>query len=241
MKKILLTLIFLCGLQTAYGQQEFAMPQTADYPAIAENGAKTSDFIPQNWKTLGEAKGDLNGDKIPDAAFVIQGTDPKFIAKNEGLGTDTFDTNPRMLLILFGASDGYKLAEKSTTFVAFSDYPTMEEPFDSIEIKNGVLQIKQHIFMSAGGWGTSNYTYKLRYQDGDFALIGADTTSVQRNTGEMESRSYNFLTRKVKISKGRIDNDKEKVSFRNFKLTKLQTLKNYPKAFEWEVEKDFSI
>lgn len=217
------------------------MPQAADYPAIAETGAKTSDFIPQNWKTLGEAKGDLNGDKIPDTAFVIQGSDPKFIAKNDGLGTDTFDTNPRMLVILFGTSDGYKLAEKSTTFVASSDYPTMEEPFDSIEIKNGVLQIKQHIFMSAGGWGTSNYTYKLRYQNGDFAVIGADTTSVQRNTGEMESRSYNFLTRKVQVETGRIDSDKKKVSLRNFKVTKLQTLKNYPKAFEWEVEKDFSI
>ena len=217
------------------------MPQPADYPAIAETGAKPSDFIPQNWKTLGEAKGDLNGDKISDAAFVIQGSDPKFIAKNDGLGTDTFDTNPRMLVILFGTSDGYKLAEKNMTFVASSNYPTMEEPFDSIEIKNGALQIKQHIFMSAGGWGTSNYTYKLRYQDGDFALIGADTTSVQRNTGEMETRSYNFLTRKVKVETGTIDSDKKKVSFRNFKMTKLQTLKNYPKAFEWEVEKDFSI
>lgn len=241
MKKILFALIFLCGLQAAYGQQEFPMPQASDYPQVAETGAKTSDFIPQNWKILGETKGDLNGDKIADAALVITGTDSKFITKNDGLGTDMFDTNPRMLIVLFGTSNGFKLAEKSISFIASSDYPTMEEPFDSIEIKTGTLQIKQHIFMSAGGWGTSNYTYKLRYQNGDFALIGADTTSVQRNSGEMETRSYNFLTRKVKISKGTIENDKSKVSFRNFKMTKLQTLKNYPKPFEWEVEKDFFI
>lgn len=241
MKKLLLTLIFLCGLQAVNGQENFPLPSAADYPAVAETGTKATDFIPQGWKTLGEAKGDLNGDKIPDAALAVIGTDSKFITKNEGLGTETFDTNPRMLIVLFGTKDGFKLAEKSNSFIAAADSPTMEEPFDSVEIKNGVLQVKQHIFMNAGGWGTSNYTYKLRYQNGEFALVGADITSVQRNTGEMESRSYNFLTRKVKIGKGRTDSDREKVSLRNFKIGKLQTLKNYPKPFEWEVEKDFFI
>lgn len=241
MKRILFTLIFLLGSQSAYGQKEFPMPSESDYPSIAESGAKTSDFIPQNWKTLGEVKGDLNDDKIFDAVLVIQGSDPKFVSKNEGLGTDIFDTNPRILIVLFGTKDGFKLAEKSNSIIAGASSPTMEEPFDSLEIKNGVIQIKQHIFMSAGGWGTSNYIYKFRYQNGEFALIGADVTSLQRNSGEMEKRSYNFLTRKVMVEKGSIEDETSKISFRGFKITALQTLKNYPKPFEWEVEKDYFI
>lgn len=241
MKKLLITLIFLLGLQTAYAQNDFPLPTESDYPRLAESGKSKSDFIPENWKTLGEAKGDLNGDKTEDIALVLKAANAKFINKNEGLGSDTFDTNPRMLVILFGSNDGYKLAEQNNRIIAMADSPTMEEPFDSIEIKNGVLQIKQHIFMSAGGWGTSNYTYKFRYQNADFALIGADTTSLQRNTGETETRSYNFLTRKVKVEKGSIENNKSNSTLRNFKVIKMQTLKNFPKPFEWEVEKDFFI
>jgi len=239
--KLTLALVLLFGLQTAFAQNEFPMPTDADYPKIKESASKTSDFIPAGWKILGEAKGDLNGDKIADVAVVLQGTNPKFISKNDSLGTETFDTNARLLIVLFGGKDCYKLIEQSKTAVASSDSPTMEEPFDSVEIKNGVLQLEQHIFMSAGGWTTSRHTYKFRYQNAGFAVIGADIVSVQRNTGEMEDRSYNFLTRKVKIGKGSIENDKTKNTTRNLKSAKMQTLKSFPKAFEWEVEKDFYI
>ena len=71
MKKILLTLIFVFGLRAAYGQAEFLLPRASDYPATAKTGAQTSDFIPPNWKVLGETKGDLNGDKLADAALVV--------------------------------------------------------------------------------------------------------------------------------------------------------------------------
>lgn len=137
-------------------------------PNCQSVGLKTSDFIPEQWKTLGEAKGDLNGDNIEDAAMAVQGTYSKFVDKEE-----KFDTNPRMLIVLFGSKVGYRLAEKSNSIIAIPDSPSMTEPFDSLAIKNGVLHIRQGIFMSAGGWTTSNHLYKFRYQNSEFVLIGA--------------------------------------------------------------------
>lgn len=233
-------LVLITGVQAA-NAQDFPVPAKADYPEISVSGKEISDFVPSEWKIIGEAKGDLNGDKIPDAALAVTGTSAKFITKGEFIQPEGFDSNPRMLIVLFGEKDGFKLAEKSNTIIAVSSSPQMEEPFDGIEIKNGVLQFTQHIFMNAGGWSTSNHIYKFRFQKSEFVLIGADYNSVQRNTGEMESRSYNFLTRKVRIATGSISNDKTKNKMRNFKLTGAKNLKTFSVPFEYEVEKDFYL
>lgn len=241
MKIFLMTIVFLTSAQFAFGQQEFPMPKPADYPEIKTTGAKTADFVPAGWQVTGEAKGDLNGDKIEDAALAVQGADARFITKNEGLGTTEFDTNPRMLIVLFGTKDGYKLAAQNNSIIAMADYPTMDEPFESIEIARGVLQIKLQMFMNAGGWGMSNHTYKFRFQNAEFALIGADLRNVQRNTGEMTERSYNFMTRKVETKTGSIEHDKTKRTVRAFKVGKLPTLKTFIKPFEYEIEKDIYV
>lgn len=65
--------------------------------------------------------------------------------------------------------------------------------------------------------------------------------STQRNTGETESWSYNFLTRKVKIENGNIETGKTTKTTRGFEIDKLQTLKTFRKPFAWEVEKDIFL
>ena len=240
MKKLIMCFILLAGIQAA-NAQEFPVPTKSDYPEINVSGKKTADFVPSGWKIIGAAKGDLNSDKIPDAALAVIGTSAKFITKGKFIQLEGFDSNPRMLIVLFGEKDGYKLAEKSDTMIAAANGPQMEEPFDSIEIKNGILQITQHIFMNAGGWSTSSHIYKFRFQKNEFALIGADYNSVRRNSGEVENRSYNFLTRKVRIETGSISNDKTKNRIRNFKPTETKTLRNFSSPFEYEIEKDFYI
>lgn len=241
MKKLLLTLIFLCTVPTFFAQDEFPMPTKADYTVLPKKASRPADFIPSGWKVMGEAEGDLNGDKRNDVALVIKATDPKFITKHEGLGSNPFDTNPRVLAILFRENDEYKLVRQSNSFIAMADFPTMTEPFQGVKITNGVLQIDFEIFLSAGGWGMSNQNYKFRYQKGKFELIGADKTDIQRNTGELESRSYNFITGKVKISKGNIEGKKNKVTWRNYKLKHLKTFETFPKPFQWEVERDYFL
>ncbi len=240
MKKLIMCFILLAGIQAA-NAQDFPLPEKADYPEISVSGKRTADFVPSGWKIIGETKGDLNGDKIPDAALAIIGTSAEFITKGEFIQPDGFDSNPRMLIVLFGEKDGYKLAEKSNSMIAAASGPQMEEPFDSIEIKNGILQITQHIFMNAGGWSTSSHIYKFRFQKSEFALIGVDYNSVRRNSGEVENRSYNFLTRKVRIEKGSISNNKTRNTMRSFKPNSINTLKTFPIPFEYEIEKDFYL
>lgn len=241
MKKLLLTLILLCGASAGFGQDEFPMPKESDYPELPKTAAKPADFIPKGWEIMGKAEGDLNGDKQKDAVLVIKGTDAKFVTKHDGLGTSPFDTNPRMLAILFWENDQYKLVQQSNSFIIMSEYPTMGEPFQAVKITNGVVQFDFEMFMSAGGWGMSNQNYKFRYQKEKFELIGADKTDVQRNTGEMESRSYNFVTGKVKISIGKTSSDKQKVTWKTYKSKTLQTFDTLPKPFEWEIEKDYFL
>lgn len=242
MRKLLLTLIFLCGASAIFGQNEFPMPAKSDYPELPKTAARAADFIPKGWTIMGEAEGDLNGDKRMDFALVIKASDAKFVTKHDGLGENPFDTNPRILAILFWENDKYKLVQQSNSFIAMADFPTMSEPFQSVKITNGVLQFDFEMFLSAGGWGMSNQKYKFRYQKGKFELIGADKIYLRRNSGETEERSYNFLTGKVKITKGNIEGDpKDQVTWKNYKSKTLQNLDTIPKPFTWEIEKDYFL
>lgn len=218
------------------------MPAPSDYPALPKTAARPADFIPSGWKIMGEAEGDLNGDKRKDFALVIRATQPKFITTHDGLGESPFDTNPRILAVLFWENDGYKLALQSNSFIAMADFPTMSEPFQTVKIENGVLRLDFELFLSAGGWGMSNQNYKFRFQNGKFVLIGADKTDTQRNSGEMESRSFNFVTRKVQITTGNISGKpKDKIVWKTLRSKELKTFETFPKPFEWEVEKDYFL
>jgi hypothetical protein len=242
MKRILLTIVFLCGVQTIFGQQDFTMPAAADYPVLPKSAVRPADFIPAGWKIMGEAEGDLNGDKRKDFVFVIKANQEKFLNKNDGLGGEIFDTNPRILAVLFWENDQYKLAVQSNTFIVMADSPTMEEPFQEVHIIKGILEFNFEIFMNAGGWGMSNHLYKFRFQNGAFALIGADKTETQRNTGEMESRSFNFVTGKVQITTGNISGKpKDKTRWKTYRSKELKTFETFNKPFEWEIETDYFL
>ena len=140
-KLLLIILIILLNLTFAFGQ-DFNFPTNSDYPQLEKHGQKVEDFVPKNWTTVAMAFGDLNGDKVQDCAVVIKGNATKFLNKNDGLGSDIFDTNPRILIVLFknAVEKRYEIAEQSNTFIIIPDSPTMTEPFQSVKIKNGILQ-----------------------------------------------------------------------------------------------------
>jgi len=64
---------------------------------------------------------------------------------------------------------------------------------------------------------------------------------VHRATGEFGERSFNFLTKKLKVTEGHIDSDKKKVVWRDLDIKELKTLKTFKRPFTWEIEKNSYI
>jgi hypothetical protein len=197
---------------------------------------------------VSKVMGDLNGDRLSDIAVHIKGTSPRFITK---LSNDEYDANPRVLIILFktAVGNGYQLIEQNNKLITTPDSPAMTEPFQRMSIAKGILKLELELWTSAGSWGATNGTYKLRYQNGRFFLIGADREDYRRNDIEMTTRSYNFLTGKVKyINKIRptIENPsaydrKPIIKWRKIPRLQLRPLKDLGPAFSWEVERDYFI
>lgn len=232
----LLTTIFLLTFGIAFGQ-DFS------YPSINNQGKDINSFIPNGWTLLDSTQGDLNKDNHNDLVIIIQHKDSVTIIKNDFDYNDTVLTQPRILIILFHNQtiNQYQLLAQSNSFILNHDKPNMDEPYQDISISNGVLKIDFHIFMNMGGWGMSNNSYKFRYQDNQFVLIGADYNSVNRGSGETEERSYNFMTKKVKVATGTIESDKQKIVWRTIDLKELKTIKTFKQPFTWEVEKDYYL
>ncbi|MEK6336137.1 MAG: hypothetical protein AABM67_14495 [Acidobacteriota bacterium] len=221
--------------------QDFNRPRNSDYPNLPKSGKSINDFVPKDWETVGKAQGDLNGDKIEDCALVIKANLGKFLNKNDGLGSDPFDTNPRILVILFKDKDGYRIAKQSNTFIVPPESPTEEEPFQEVSIKKGVLELSFKLFSSAGSWSTTSSLYRFEFLKGEFVLVGADKTDSMRNSGEMKSRSYNFLTSRLKVTTGNFSSDLEKVRWRTYRLKKLKTLDTFKAPFSWKIEADYYL
>jgi len=201
-------------------------------------------FVPSGWKVIATAKGDLNKDAAGDIALVIENTDIANIITNtdEGALPETFNTNPRYLLVLFKSENTYTLAAKDEDFIPSQDnpeIPCLVDPFveaGGLEIKNGTLIITTQTFWSCGSWAIDDNTFTLRYQDGAFTLIGFDNHSGNRATGGVSEVSINYLTKKKSITDGGNmffeEKDKPVTTWQKITVTKLLTLSDLSKDTE---------
>lgn len=164
-------------------------------------------FIPKNWKVLEKAQGDLNHDHLADLALIIEDTDPKNIVSNDNLGSSKLNLNQRKLLVLFKNNQGYQLIATNTSLPSEGDIesPCLADPLsenDPLEIKNGLLKVNLHYWLSCGSWYVTNHSYTFRYQNQAFKLIGYDNDDFHRASGAVTEQSINFLTGKVKNTSG---------------------------------------
>jgi hypothetical protein len=205
-------IVSACVLPTALtaaaaeARQDLVIPPV-DYPTWPRTAPRVEGFAVAGWKVEQVARGDINADGIDDLAFVLRDQDPANILTHDGFGESPFDSNPRILGIALGDGTGFTLVAQDHGLILRRDNPSMDDPFDGIEIGGGSLKVRLQLFMSAGGWSTGPYTFTLRHQDGAVRLIGYDHTNAQRNTGEVTEVSVNFLNGRRSDGTGMIDSD----------------------------------
>lgn len=209
----------------------------SDNPVIPKSGNQIKAFIPRGWKILSQSKGDLNKDNLPDAAIVIENTNPKnIIANEEGrMGGDTLNINPRMLIVLFkNSNNNYSLAAKNTAFIPTQNDTVstcLADPFQDSEgifIEKGLLKINYRYFYSCGGWEITDNDYIFRFQNQKFELIGYNSYSMHRASGAENASSINFSTLKKDNTTGGNtffeEKNKPKTSVKKIKPVKLLSL-----------------
>jgi hypothetical protein len=232
-KQLLFILIFL--------KSGVASGQEFSYPLIKNEGQTISDFVPGGWIIKDSASGDLNNDQKDDYVIVLEHKDSATILKKEDNIVREVITNPRILVILFQEknADKFRLAAQNNTFILNEDYSIMnDDPYQSIKIKNGVLHIDFTILYGPGSYDMLSYSF--RYQNKEFALIGANTNYYNMATSDTRICSYNFLTKKWSKIQGNDNDGKRKLKeiWHTLNLKELKTLKTFKEPNTWQVTKE---
>lgn len=228
MRSPILGLLFSVLFAASVSAQELVIPKVT-YPSLPKEGETAEAFVPKGWRLEKQQSGDLNKDGQDDLLLILRMDDRQNILKNEGLGQNPFDTNPRILAVAFsnGAGKTFTLELENHTLIARTEDPVMDDPVGEsggVAIERGTLKVDLYSFASAGSWSTGTTTFRFRHGKRGFELIGYDSSSTQRNSGEVEEVSINYLTGKVQISTGTISDDKLKDKWRKIPKKKLLLL-----------------
>ena len=156
---------------------------------LKQQGGSVEELVPQGCSHY-ETMGDMNKDGIADMAVMVNFKQPVFA-------------------IYFGTAYG-KLKQ-------WKEYGKLLPANENEDCTNnyvfeissrGVLTITMQPECSQGSYTTEITRYSYRYQNGDFYLIGKEVESVQRNTGEAELVSENYLTWKRQVKKSNVFSEK---------------------------------
>lgn len=213
MKKQVLP-ILICILLASCGQKT---PEQAATPISAttttnhskpDNPSPTSaqkpnptNFLPKGYIVFERIYGDLNKDGIADSVLIIKGTDKSKIVTDDYRGE--LDRNRRGIMVLLSKNGQFELAVEN--YDCFSseneDGGVYYAPDLSVVIQKGNLYIEY----AHGRYGYWKYTF--RFQNGDFELIGYDSSNNYGPVVNSET-SINFST-KVKIVNVNTNGDAE--------------------------------
>jgi hypothetical protein len=211
-------LLLACSAAAAQSPGDAEIPSVA-YPPLPEQAETVAGFVPAGWKLESSATGDVNRDGLPDAALVLHMDEPRNLVPSDWDPNQKYDSNPRILAVaLARPGGGYELAAADHKLIPRLENQNQDDPFDGVEIVNGTLRVKLQLFMSAGGWQMGSWTYTFRWQDGAMKLIGFDSDTVMRNSGETETVSVNFLTGRKLVRAGNMASDEQDT--RTLKLAK---------------------
>jgi hypothetical protein len=161
--------------------------------------------LPKGWKVIEMATDDLNADGRADLVFVREEDEPKKVIKKLPANDGVRNYNPRVLTVLLAEEGGYrKLGEFGKLIPpAFDDeYESNDDRLDGISLEKGILIVRFRYWSGAGTWWMSMEKYKFRLESGRLRLIGSETDSFHRGSGDKYLASTNYLTGKIKRTSG---------------------------------------
>lgn len=196
-----------------------------------QTSSTLAQLVPKGWKLLESSQGDLNKDGLSDVAIIVEKLKSDIVVKADD--GKAIHNHPRQLMVFFKSTKGYQLIASNKTIPVAETQNSCIEDFlanteSPIEIKNGVLTAHFSYFLSCGGWESPQHTFRFRWQQNQFKLIGFDYFSYARNTGEQTASSYNFSTLKVKKTTGAnmFEGGKAKSTWSKFKAPQKLSLNN---------------
>jgi len=166
-----------CGAAAAAGDD---MPPVV-YPVIAKAVADRAELVPAGWHVEAEASGDLNGDRRPDLALVLQ-SDISDVSFN---GEPT--VGPRMLVVGFASRKGLTPVVSHHRLIPRRDNAYVQDVFDAengaLSVDRGQLSVTLQFFATAGGWDIFTKIYRFAWNGSAFQLAGFDYDYGHRATG----------------------------------------------------------
>lgn len=217
------------------------MAQTFSYPKFIKQGKSIADLVPQNWKIIDTATGDLNDDNIDDLAMVIEYHLP--ITENRAYGDNETELikefqKPRVLAIFFRnkQTGNFVFSIQNNNFILRSkEGGTLGDPLREIAIQNKHLKLN---FEGGNDWRWK-LNYEFKFSQNDWKLMAAKNVYYHSETGELTEHQYNFSDRRAYSKKGNIfdlDNiiKAEEVIF----FSGLKTFNTFKKPWTWEISKD---
>jgi len=219
----------LCGPAMA---QDVAIPDVV-YPTLAGEAAGVGGFVPAGWKVDLQQSGDLNGDGLSDLMFVLIDDDPKNLVSDPGFGDNPVNTNPRILgVALAQKGKTYKLSLQNHTLIPRIVEDVFEDPLqkDGTVISNGTMKISLY------GFGSSIWqpVLQFRYAHGHFELIGCERSSHDRFSGITTNTSVNYLTGRIEVTTGSMENDVTKTDVKTLQKAPIPRLEDIGNGLDFE-------
>ncbi len=173
-------------------------PAKFRYPHLPEQGSELSDWVPPGWVAKESAKGDLNKDGRDDLALILERKEPAPHSRGCGKDANASNASPRILVFLLArAGGGYQLSAVDTKIVSRADEGGIfGDPLEMLLVERESL-VLHHYGGSAWRWFQ---TYRFRYQDDGWYLIGF-TDGSNHNVSRLSTMyDYNPLTGKMEIT-----------------------------------------
>lgn len=233
MKSLLFFFLFSWQICTA---------QTFSYPKFAKQGPNLASLIPQNWKPIDTAYGDLNNDQIEDLAIVLEYYLP--ITESRAYGDSETDLikefqKPRVLAIYFKneKSGAYIFAMQNNNFILRSEEGgAMGDPFKAISIIDNSLLLT---FEGGSNWRWK-LNYEFKYKLKDWSLVKANNMYYHAGSGEMTDKLYDFSKRTLKQTTGNLFNRNalNEINEEILYFSQQKTFSTFKKPWTWEITKD---